>query len=263
MAASPTDTTVSPDVAAEWIERWDRQQEGFIPHREERFAVITDSVTAALSDIDAPVIVDLGCGPGSLTARLARSLPTATLIGIDAEPLLLGLARAHYGEIATWVQTDLGDPAWVNVLPDTIHGAVSTTALHWMHRDSLAALYSSLAKRTVPGGVFVNADHMPLPDEQLQDLSTSVYAGQCRRAGVADREGYHEWWDAILADERLAPITGARPHPEADSADGAEHHHGSNLVTAAEHARLLQESGYTSAGPVWQAADDFVVAALR
>ncbi|WP_246061962.1 class I SAM-dependent methyltransferase [Haloactinospora alba] len=250
-------------MAAEWIERWERQQEGYIPQREERFAVITDAVAAALSGVDSPVIVDLGCGPGSLIVRLARSLPTATFIGVDAEPLLLGLASAHHDGIATWVRSDLGDPGWVDALPGTIHGAVSSTALHWMHRDSLAGLYRSLAQRTAPGGVFVNADHMPLPDERLQNLSASVYAGQRHRAGVADREDYHEWWDAVLADERLSPVTGARPRPQADSADGAEHHHGSNLLSAAEHARLLQEAGYTSAGPVWQAADDFVVAALR
>ena len=61
-------------AAAEWVARWDAQQEGYIADREERFAVLGDAVAAALADVAEPVVVDLGCGPGSLSARLARAL---------------------------------------------------------------------------------------------------------------------------------------------------------------------------------------------
>jgi trans-aconitate methyltransferase len=34
-------------------------------------------------------VLDLGCGPGSLAGRLAARLPTAEIIGLDQDPVLL------------------------------------------------------------------------------------------------------------------------------------------------------------------------------
>lgn len=267
MTATEQTDRVPGDAAAEWIARWDAQQEGFIPFREERFAVHADAVAAALEGVRDPIVVDLGCGPGSLTARLAERLPNAVFIGVDTDPLLLGLAEAHYGDTATWVRADLADPSWTGALPPVVHAAVSTTALHWMGRDALGALYRSLAERTAPGGVFANADHMPLPDERMDALADAVARGRTARAGVDGREGWGAWWDAVLADDRLGPIRAERrpaPQTTAEAPTGAaEHHHGSNLLSADEHVSLLREAGYASAGVLWQAGDDHLVAAVR
>ena len=267
MPATDQSTRVPGDAAAEWIARWDAQQEGFIAFREERFAVHADAVAAALEGVREPVVVDLGCGPGSLTARLADRLPNAVFIGVDADPLLLGLAEAHYGDTARWVRADLADPSWTEALPPVVHASVSTTALHWMGRDALAGLYRSLAERTAPGGVFANADHMPLPDERMNALAEAVGHGRIGRAGAGDREGWEQWWDAALADERLAPIR-ADERPTAQTTEDAptgvaEHHHGSNLLSAADHLELLRGAGFSSAAVLWQAGDDHLVAAVR
>ncbi|MFC7739880.1 class I SAM-dependent methyltransferase [Nocardiopsis composta] len=107
MTASTGTAGIPSDVAAEWVDRWDSQQEGYVPHREERFAVLADVVAAALADVAAPVVVDLGCGPGSLTARLAERLPRASFIGVDADPCSSGwpgrtTARPPPGSRPTW-----------------------------------------------------------------------------------------------------------------------------------------------------------------
>ena len=54
--------------------------------------------------------VDLGCGPGELTALAARRLGTAVMTGIDNSQAMLAAAAAHegdglrfeYGDIAAW-----------------------------------------------------------------------------------------------------------------------------------------------------------------
>jgi trans-aconitate methyltransferase len=51
-----------------WLERWDAQQSGYIPHREERFSAMFDALEILLPPDF--VAVDLGCGPGSLARRL-------------------------------------------------------------------------------------------------------------------------------------------------------------------------------------------------
>src|ERR1700729_1988150 len=78
-------------AARDWIDRWDRQQEVYMPDREERFTALIDAVEAGTGRPD-PLVLDLGCGPGSLSVRLLGRLPPPplTLIGIDAHPPALG-----------------------------------------------------------------------------------------------------------------------------------------------------------------------------
>jgi SAM-dependent methyltransferase len=279
MTAPVNEVRIAPAVAAEWLDRWDSQQEGYVADREERFAVLADIVAAAVAGVPNPLVVDLGCGPGSLAARLADRLPGATFVGVDADPLLLGLARSHYGSLATWVRADLADPSWTDALPGPIHAAVSTTALHWLRPDQLAALYRVLAERTAPGGVFANGDHLVLADRALTSLGEAVSVGRAARAGVAGREQWAAWWEAVLADERLAAVAAGRARPRAAStlandatdtdsadelsADGAEHHHGSNRLSVTDHVRLLRAAGYSAAAPLWQVGDDQIVVARR
>src|SRR5215469_13543454 len=52
-------------TASAWIDRWDAQQEVFMPDREERFTALIDAVAETAGRED-PLVIDLGCGPGSL-----------------------------------------------------------------------------------------------------------------------------------------------------------------------------------------------------
>jgi SAM-dependent methyltransferase len=82
-------------TARDWIDRWDRQQEESLPDREDRFTALIDAVEEGTERPD-PLVLDLGCGPGSLAVRLLDRLPRATVIGIDADPVSLTLGQAAY-----------------------------------------------------------------------------------------------------------------------------------------------------------------------
>src|SRR2546421_11771435 len=51
-----------------WQRSWDRQQEWYMPDREERFRTMLDMVEAFVGP--EPRVLDLACGTGSITARL-------------------------------------------------------------------------------------------------------------------------------------------------------------------------------------------------
>ena len=85
--------------AEQWIDRWDAQQEWYMPDREERFTVLIDAVEAGVGR-DDPLVLDLGCGPGSLSVRLLNQIPAASVVAIDADPLLLQLGRREEARAA-------------------------------------------------------------------------------------------------------------------------------------------------------------------
>lgn len=96
-------------------------------------------------------IVDLGCGPGNITRRLADRWPDAHITGLDNSREMLDAARAYAGPTPGGGRLDFAraDAAhWVPEQPlDLI---VSNAALQWVpnHPDSLETWVDSL----LPGG---------------------------------------------------------------------------------------------------------------
>jgi SAM-dependent methyltransferase len=247
--------------ARQWLDRWDRQQEVYIADREERFAVIAD-VVRVVSGRPDPLVVDLGAGPASLSVRLLDRLPGARVVAVDADPLLLGLADAAYGDRPGLriVDRDLRESGWPTALgldqaPDAI---VSTTALHWLTLEQLAEVYRSCAELLAPGGALVNGDHLPEPPDrpELGRLTRQVAEGRAERVGRSGAEDWEQWWDAVAAAPELAELRGQR---------GARpiEHSVPRAPTLADHERLLSTAGFAEVGTVWQHGDDRVLVAIR
>ncbi len=91
-------------------------------------------------------ILDLGCGPGQLTARIAER--GADVTGLDASPEMIGQARQNYPQL----RFVLGDAA--NMQFEAEFNAVfSNAALHWMLDASAVAL--GIARALKQGGRLV------------------------------------------------------------------------------------------------------------
>ena len=88
-------------------------------------------------------ILDLGCGTGQLTARIAET--GASAVGIDSSPQMIDTARANYPEL----RFEVAD-ARVYRTPETFDGVFSNAALHWIKPPEQAAESISLALK--PGG---------------------------------------------------------------------------------------------------------------
>ncbi|GAA4595822.1 class I SAM-dependent methyltransferase [Planotetraspora phitsanulokensis] len=252
------------DVARDWIDRWDRQQEGYLPDREERFTALIDAVEAGAGRPD-PLVIDLGCGPGSLSARLLDRLPRATVVAVDTDPLLLSLGRARYGDTAglRFADLDLRTPGWSAGLglDRPADAAVSTTALHWLPEHHLRAAYRELAGVLRPGGLFLNGDHLGVGDTMpgIGGLEVAVHQMEERRRFAEGRpEDWRQWWDAIAADPALAEVNSAR-----DSRTSASNHDGTETAHLSTHVNALREAGFGEIGTLWQRGNDRLLCAIR
>ncbi|MFI7276685.1 class I SAM-dependent methyltransferase [Streptomyces sp. NPDC049879] len=246
-----------------WQESWDRQQEWYLPDREERFRVMLDTVAAHAGD--RPRVLDLACGTGSITRRLLERFPGAVSTGVDLDPALLTIARGTFerdGRV-TFVQANLTDADWPAALPyDAYDAVVTATALHWLPEEPLRKLYGQLAGVVRPGGVFLNADHMPDPSTPRINAAHEAFekARQEREKadGVLDWAG---WWQEVAAAPELTDAMRERiavlGNP-GDGHDAEDHYHAPDW-----HARVLRESGFAEARTAWASLTDALVLALR
>ncbi|MEV4348682.1 class I SAM-dependent methyltransferase [Actinoplanes sp. NPDC049596] len=243
-----------------WQESWDRQQEAFMPDREERFRAMLDAV-AATNGGEPPRVLDLAGGTGTISLRALARFPGASVTVLDQDPVLLAIAAASLRERATIVDTDLGDPGWRAKLPEGEFDAVLTaTALHWLPAERVATLYGEIREVLRPGGIFVNADHMP--EESLPTLSEQLRAhGRALRearyaTGAATSWG--DWWAAAAADEFLAPKA-----VERDRIYPSTRHSHEWTPPALWHVDALRVAGFTEAGILWRGGTDAAVVGLR
>ncbi|MEU6163510.1 class I SAM-dependent methyltransferase [Streptomyces tanashiensis] len=243
---------------AGWQQSWDRQQEWYMPDREERFRVMLDMVEALVGT--KPRVLDLACGTGSITSRLLQRFPDATSTGVDLDPALLAIAEGSFAgdERVTFVTADLKDPAWVRSLPyDTYDAVLTATALHWLHSEPLTALYGQLAGLVREGGVLMNADHMI--DEATPRINAAERAhrhaamDRAKGAGALD---WAEWWAVAAADPVLAEPTARRFEIYGEHADG-------DAPSAGWHADTLRAAGFGEARPVWASPSDALILAVK
>jgi SAM-dependent methyltransferase len=262
----PGRNVLDRDVARRWIERWDLQQEDSLPDREDRFTALIDAVEAGTKR-DDPLVLDLGCGPGSLAVRLLDRIPAARVIGIDADPVTLALAwSAHAGRPNLRVlDLDLRTPGWPAMLDlgdRKADVAVSTTALHWLPEPDLRAFYKELTTALKPGGLLLDGDHFlldPAENPVLSALDRAIREREdARRFPDGHSENWYGWWESIAADPVLGPFAAERGRRLVAAGHDAQ----SESTRLDTHVKALTAAGFAEIGTLWQRGDNRLLCAV-
>ncbi|MEU9173342.1 trans-aconitate 2-methyltransferase [Streptomyces sp. NPDC048420] len=171
---------------------WDPAQ--YLRHADHRARPFTD-LLGRVPDLpsDPPVIADLGCGPGNVTAVLAARWPTARITGYDNSVEMLDKAQVeHAGPTSGGGRLDFAHAdvrTWAPAQPYDL--IVSNATLQWVpgHVGRFADWIAGLA----PGGTF--AFQVPGNFDSPSHVLMRELAGA---AGLAE-ELRHD--DAVLAPE--------------------------------------------------------------
>ncbi|MBW0101937.1 class I SAM-dependent methyltransferase [Pseudonocardia sp. KRD-291] len=207
----------------------------------------------------APTVLDLACGPGSITDRVLTRFPGASVVAVDFDPVLLCLAARVFGDRATVLDVDLARPGWSRTLAGhTFDAVLSSTALHWLAPAQLLGAYTELAQLLEPEAVLLNADHLRYDDRDpmLRSLSAEHDRRWQRTHFAAGAQSWDQWWADAEQLPDLAERMADRRDRFADrppQPDAPLHFHLSALRTA----------GFAEAATVWQYLDDYVVLARR
>ncbi|WP_018681608.1 class I SAM-dependent methyltransferase [Actinokineospora enzanensis] len=107
------------------------------------------------------VIVDVGCGTGSLAVLLGRARPEARIIGLDPDHDVLAVARrkaAAAGVAVQW-RVGMGDAVQDAVGAGAASVVVSSLVLHQCPMSMKRAMLASMFAALRPGGRLVIADY--------------------------------------------------------------------------------------------------------
>ena len=143
-------------------------------------------------------LLDVGCGPGTVTLRLAPLFAAA--VGLDPDQDMLD--RASHAAAARGI----GNVTWVRARAETLPAGLGrfravtfAASFHWMDRPRVAAAVATMLD---PGGAAVQVDApgyrsedlsaepalpFPLPPDDALDQLRRRYLGEDRRAGQGIR----------------------------------------------------------------------------
>jgi diadenosine tetraphosphate (Ap4A) HIT family hydrolase/ubiquinone/menaquinone biosynthesis C-methylase UbiE len=164
-------------------------------------------------------LLDVGCGPGTVTLRLAPLFEA--VVGLDPDPGMLARAsRAAAGRAA-------GNATWVRERAEALPAGLGSfrvvtfaASFHWMDRPRVAAAVATMLD---PGGAVVHVDapgyradelsaeaergtlpFPPPPDEALDQLRRQ-YLGSDRRAGQGIRNTSPSGEDQVFQQAGFLP----------------------------------------------------------
>jgi SAM-dependent methyltransferase len=251
---------LNTDTAREYVRRWEGQQQRYAVAREERFDVIADVVEHVTAGRPRPLVVDLGCGPGSLTGRLAERLPGVELVGVDRDPLVLGLARHCHGSAARYVETEIGTDSWIPAmnLDRPVDAVVSATALHCLPETLLRRTYGQLGELVRPGGALINGDHFAPEIAGPGEISARIGRLRAERQQVFAHEDWETWWAAVSDDPAFSELVAERLRRPTEVPSTSD-----NGLPLSRHVHLLREAGFGQAGSIWQFGTSHVLVAVH
>jgi len=128
-----------------------------------------DDLTALLTPLPPPLVLDLGCGDGALTAELHARLQARQTVGVDRSAAMLERAAVRAGG---GLRFEAGDAAtWSGGPFDLV---ISNAALHWV--PDHAALWPRLAALVAPGGQL--AVQVPVNESHPSHLEAAATAAE-------------------------------------------------------------------------------------
>ncbi|MCO1596839.1 class I SAM-dependent methyltransferase [Micromonospora sp. RHAY321] len=153
---------------------------------------LAEAVAEALGLDGTGRLLDVGCGPGSVTLLLAPLFEAA--VGVDADQGMIDEAQRRAGEVGV---TNVG---WRHLRAEALPAGLGTfrvatfaQSFHWMDRLLVARLVRDML---APGGAWVHVsanthqgvigdDPLPYPRPPWQQIDDLVagYLGPVRRAG--------------------------------------------------------------------------------
>ena len=142
------------------LERWDRQQEGYIRQREERYEAMFQLLEDLFGRDGRFTAIDAACGPGSPAGACSnasrrrgwwRWTPTSCCWRSRVRRWPVSPSGSAWWSATSPIQAGPnGSPKRASPRRRTARGAALSTALHWLSPAELAGFYAQAGELLAP-----------------------------------------------------------------------------------------------------------------
>jgi ubiquinone/menaquinone biosynthesis C-methylase UbiE len=116
-------------------------------------------------------VLDVGCGTGTLLLMAKRLEPNAELIGIDADPEILGIAWRKFARARVQIHLETGYATSQPFSEGSFDRVFSTLAIHHLPGDEKRRAFHEIARVLRQDGTFHLADFGPPADRTSRVIS--------------------------------------------------------------------------------------------
>lgn len=132
-------------------------------------------------------VLDLGAGTGLLSALYAVRYPRASFVLVDIAEAMLEKAATRFAAAPEHFTTIAMD--YRRGLPSgPFDAVVSALSIHHLSDEDKRMLFFRIHETLVPGGVFVNAEHVQGETPEQERQWDAWWEGEARRLGSGEAE---------------------------------------------------------------------------
>lgn len=158
-----------------------RRYSGLIPGRPE----ILDTISRLATHFTAenPRILDIGCGPGDVTAAILALKSSATVTLVDFSEDMLAQAQERFAEndYMDYVKHNLNEGLPDKVMAAEYDAVVSCFALHHIEFENRVGLYANIRRVLRKGGMFINGDRFTQESPRLDEWALDDFVAWVNR----------------------------------------------------------------------------------
>jgi tRNA (cmo5U34)-methyltransferase len=183
MSGSATAATAATAAFSAHAPQYTALRRRLVPGYDQFYGAVVDVLS--LAEQPPRRVLDLGAGTGLLSTAVLAAFPEVSIELLDgSEAMLTEAAQRLGGAVGAVHVADMAAP-----LPDGPFDAiVSALAIHHLADADKRRLFARIHQALVPGGVFVNAEQVAGPTEELTAIYTATWERNCRALGASDEE---------------------------------------------------------------------------
>ena len=97
-------------------------------------------------------VLDIGCGTGTMTVWLKQRYPSVNVIGLDADPAILAIAKAKAQRAGVDIRFLEANATTIPLPDNAVQSAVSSLFFHHLNTEQKRAVLAEILRVLVPGG---------------------------------------------------------------------------------------------------------------
>lgn len=192
-----------PSTASAYFGQMVESYDSLIRRAVPRYDEMTDRLVDHLP-AHTPRILELGCGTGNLTLRLAERYPGATITTVDASPEMTAVTASRVPARTPALVAITVRFEDLSFAPASFDLIASCMSLH--HVRDKGALYRSIASWLAPGGWFAIADQMLGATPEIQARHWDLWLRFCREPGHCSKDEIRSLTNHAAQHDHYTPL---------------------------------------------------------